>query len=154
MSKIISNGIQKGSECEAIYHAVPTVCAIVLRSGYWIHAYHIGSKLTSMDKCISCWIQAVCIDCIYRVLQTERMVLGLVGTVVVIEEDLHTMDAPFFVFRLHTIYIIVHAIQIECSENMQLLCNMHAYYMHIGTCIDACVCPVPIGYMHITLEAS
>ena len=78
----------------------------------------------------------------------------MVGTVVVIEEGLHTMDAPLFVFRLHTFYIIVHAIQIKCNENMQLLCNMHAYYMHIGTCIDASACPVPIGYMHITLESS
>ena len=79
----------------------------------------------------------------------------MVGTVVVIEEDLHKINAPLFVFRLHTIFIIVHAIQIECNENMQLLhetCS--AYYMHIGTCIDPCVCPVPIGYMHITLEAS
>ena len=94
-------------------------------------------------------------DCMCGVLQVKKMEFAhLVGTVVVIEEGLHTMDAPLFVFRLHTIYIIVHAVQIECNENMQLLCNMHAYYMHIGACIDACVCPVPIGYMHITLEAS
>ena len=45
----------------------------------------------------------------------------MVGTVVVIEEDLHTIDAQLVVFRLNTMYIIVRAIQIECNENMQLL---------------------------------
>ena len=42
----------------------------------------------------------------------------LVGAVMIVEGDLNTIDAPFFVFRLHTIYIIVDAIQIECNGNM------------------------------------
>ena len=36
----------------------------------------------------------------------------------IVEGDLHTIDAPFFVFRLHTVYIIVDAMQIEYNENM------------------------------------
>ena len=62
----------------------------------------------------------------------------LVGAVMPQEGDLHTNDAPFFVFRLHTIYIIVHAIGIECNENMWLLwktcspCCIHAHwYMNL-----------------------
>ena len=36
----------------------------------------------------------------------------------VVEGDLHIIDAPIFVFRLHAIYIIVDAMQIEYDENM------------------------------------
>ena len=56
---------------------------------------------------------------------------------------------------LHTIYIIVHAIQIERIENMKLL-RKHAVPITctFGTCTVACICPVPIGHMHIILEAS
>ena len=50
-----------------------------LSSAYWMHAYHIGSKLISLDTCIICWIQAVHIDCICRVLQAERMELCALG---------------------------------------------------------------------------
>ena len=75
---------------------------------------------------------------------------------VVIEEDLHTMDAPFFVFRLHTIYIIVHAIQIECNENMQLLrkhampitCTLvHALMLASVQCLlDTCISYKKLAY--------
>ena len=67
-------------------HAVPVTYIhwdmhlfLRLSGAYWIHAYHIGSKLISLDTCISCWIQAVQIDCICRVLQVERMDLCALG---------------------------------------------------------------------------
>ena len=103
-----------------------------LSSSYWMHAYHIGSKLISLDTCISCWIQAVHIDCISGVLQAERCCAHLVGAVVVLVEGyLHKIDAPFFLFRLHTIYIIVDAIQSKCNKNMLLLWKTcSAYYIH------------------------
>ena len=50
-----------------------------LSGAYWIHAYHIESKLISLDTCISCWIQAVHVDCICRVLQAEKMELCALG---------------------------------------------------------------------------
>ena len=50
-----------------------------LSSTYSIHAYHIGSKLISLDTCISCWIQAVHIDCMSGVLQAEGMELCALG---------------------------------------------------------------------------
>ena len=53
-----------------------------LSSSYWTHAYHVTSKLISLDTCISCWIQAVHIDCMCGVLQvkkTELCALGGVG---------------------------------------------------------------------------
>ena len=80
----------------------------------------------------------------------------LVGVVLVVDGDLHTFDAPFFVFRLHTIYINVDAIQIECNENTYLLrktrspCYIHGHwYMHLSH-----ICPITIESMHIILEAS
>ena len=50
-----------------------------LSSSYGIHAYHIGSKLISLDACISCWIQAVHIDCMCGALQAEKMELCTLG---------------------------------------------------------------------------
>ena len=67
--------------CSACYihaHWYMHLC-LHLSSAYWIHAHHIGSNLISLDTCNSCWIQAVHIDCICRVLQAERMELCALG---------------------------------------------------------------------------
>ena len=91
-----------------------------LSSSYWIHAYPIGSKLISLDTCISCWIQAVHIDCMCGVLQAERMEFCALGG----GGDgcrggpAYIWSSIFFFSRLHTINTIVDALQIECNEIM------------------------------------
>ena len=90
----------------------------------------------------------------------------MVGSVVVIEEDLHTIDAQLFVFRLNTMYFIVHVIQIECNANMQLLwkhavpitCTLvHAFMLTSVQCLlELCISHWKladfIGHMHFLLD--
>ena len=100
---------------------------------HWTHAFLVGYRLfmsiASVGHCT--WKGWSCAH--------------LVGAVMPLDCDLHTIDAQFFVQRLHTIYIIVHTIQIECNETCCCRGNMQSMFytyalVHALECNVTCSC--------------